>query len=160
MSEVNQYGATREGIQRYADSFNNSELLEFFGIRLEFPDLDTVWAIIDDPKTGHKGGMGEGATFNGGVLAALYDLVVGCAAATVDPARRAATIQLSMNFESPVIGDYVRAEAKVDRAGKTLVFVSAKVVDGEGRVCSHGQGVVRMSRDGWRGDSPADTGDR
>lgn len=154
--EANQYGVTARALQIYADSFNDSELLDFFGIRLEFPDLERVWAIIDTPQKGHKGGMGEGAAFNGGVLAALYDLVVGCGGALVDPARRSATIQLSMNFERPVIGEYVRAEAKVDRAGKTLVFISATITDGQGQICSHGQGVVRMSKGPWSGDSPAD----
>jgi uncharacterized protein (TIGR00369 family) len=154
--EANVYGVTAEDLARYADSFNGSAILELFGIRLEFPDLLTVRAVIDAPRPGHKGGRGEGSAFNGGVLAALYDLVVGCAAATVDPRRQSATIQLSMNFERAVEGDQVAAEASVDRAGNTLVFVSARILDGQGQVCSHGQGVVRMSRHSWKGASPAE----
>lgn len=152
----NEFGVSRPQLERYADAFNASELLEFFDMKVEFPDLDTVCAGVEEAQAGHLGGMGNQSAINGGVLAALYDLVVGCSAALVDPTRRSATIQLSMNFERPVLGDYVRAEASVDRAGKTLVFSSARIVDGQGRICSHGQGVVRMSQKSWRGDSPAD----
>lgn len=154
--ETNPFGVAATDLQKYADSFNKSPILELFGVHLEFPDLVTARATIDAPQPGHKGGRGESAAFNGGVLAALYDLVVGCAAATVAPRRQSATIQLSMNFERAVEGDTVIAEASVDRAGNTLVFVSARILDGDRQVCSHGQGVVRMSRHTWKGSSPAD----
>ncbi len=98
--------------------------------------------------------MGEDRVFNGGVLAAMYDLVIGAAGAIVDPTRRAATVQLSMNFERPVVGDVLRAEATVDRAGSRLVFASAHIFDEQRRLCSHAQGVVRLSKTTWRGDSP------
>ncbi len=153
--EVNEFGVSMEALERYSKSFNKSETLAFFNTRVEFPDVYRVQAIIDELKSGHMGGMGKMAAVNGGVLAALYDLVVGCSAALVDPARRSATIQLSMNFERPVTGDEIIAEATVDRAGKTLVFSSARILDGQGRVCSHGQGVVRMSKRGWDNGSPA-----
>ncbi len=153
-SETNQFGVDRQALQIYASGFNDSELLTMFGMKIEFPQLDVVQAVVDEARPGHMGGMGKKQAINGGVLAALYDLVVGCSAALVDPARRSATVQLSMNFERPVIGDYVCASARVDRAGKSLVFSSAEIVDREGRVCSHGQGVVRLSRHPWRGDSP------
>lgn len=157
MRSRNEHGVSAEELQRFADSFNKSPILDLFGIQLGFPDLSTARAVIDSPKKGHKGGRGEGAAFNGGILAALYDLVVGCAAATVSPQRQTATIQLSMNFEKAVVGDVVVAEASVTRAGNTLVFVAARILDGEGEVCSHGQGVVRMSRHTWDGVSPADS---
>ncbi len=155
-AETNQFGVSAEALKRYADAFNQSELLQFFGMRIEFPDLDTVCAVVDEAHVGHMGGLGEEVAINGGVLAAIYDLVIGCAGALVDPTTRSATVQLSMNFERPVIGPYVRAEAKVDRAGKSLAFVSAKIYDENDRVCSHGQGVVKRSDKPWRGDSPAD----
>lgn len=155
MSETaNEFGVTQEALQRYADGFNDSQILTFFDMRVEFPDTRRVWAIVDDVKEGHRGGLGTTTAVNGGVLAALYDLVVGCSGALVDPTRRSATIQLSMNFEQPVVGDSLRAEAWVDRAGSKLVFSSAQIVDGRGEVCSHGQGVVRMSSRKWRGTSP------
>lgn len=154
--ECNQYGATRDGIDRYARAFNESEVLGMFGIEIQFPDLETVEAVIDEARPGHMGGLGDHQAINGGVLAALYDLVLGCSAALVDPRRRSATVQLSMNFERPVLGSEVRARAKVDRAGRTLVFSSAEILDGRGEVCSRATGVVRISQKLWVGDGPAD----
>ena len=153
--ENNEFGVSMEALEGYAESFNGSETLGLFNTRIEFPDVDRVQAIIDDLKSGHMGGMGQAAAVNGGVLAAMYDLVIGCSAALVDPARRSATIQLSMNFERAVTGQRLVAEASVDRAGNTLVFSSARILDGHGRVCSHGQGVVRMSKRRWDNGSPA-----
>ncbi len=150
----NEFGVEQGALDRYAESFNASEILEFFETHLVFPDTETVQAIIDEPADGMMGGMGEERVFNGGVLAAMYDLVIGCAGALVDPTRRAATVQLSMNFERPVTGDRLVAEAGVDRAGKKLVFASATIFDKEQRICSHGQGVVRLASTGWEGDSP------
>lgn len=152
---TNQYGACAKDLERYAAAFNQSELLTYFGMRIEFPDLETIEAVIDEPHAGHMGGLGEEVAINGGVLAAIYDLVIGCAGAIVDPTTRSATVHLSMNFERPVIGPYLRAQAKVDRAGRKLVFVSAKIFDQEGQICSHGQGIVRRSSMAWQGDSPA-----
>src|SRR5699024_6548403 len=96
------------------------------------------------------------AAINGGVLAALFDLSIGVCGALVDPGRRSATIQLSMNFERPVTGDRIHAEAKIDRAGGTNIFASAVIFDESGQPCARAQGVVRISRSGWQnGASPA-----
>ena len=151
----NDYGVTQAALDRYAAAFNESDILARFDARIEFPDLSTVCAIIDEPGDGLRGGMGNRRVFNGGILAAMYDLVIGCAAAIVDPSRRAATVQLSMNFERPVVGDLLCATATVDRAGKKLVFASAHIVDDADRICSHAQGVVRLGSTSWEGDSPA-----
>lgn len=151
----NRFGVDRQALERYSKSFNGSRTLGLFNARVVFPSPDKVQAIIDELGPGHMGGMGQQAAVNGGVLAALYDLVIGCSAALVDPTRRSATVQLSMNFERAVVGDKVMAEARVDRAGKKLVFSSARILDADERICSHGQGVVRMSRKPWKHDSPA-----
>jgi|SRR5690554_381518 len=139
----------------YADGFNQSATLGLFGVRIEFPDTQRVRAIIDEVRPGHRGGLGSDA-INGGILAALFDLTIGVCGALVDPARRSATIQLSMNFERPVTGDRITAEAHIDRAGGTNLFASAVIFDAAGEVCARGQGVVRLSRSGWaNAGSPA-----
>lgn len=139
----------------YADGFNQSETLGLFGVRIEFPDTRRVRAIIDEVRPGHRGGLGSDA-INGGVLAALFDLTIGVCGALVDPARRSATLQLSMNFERPVTGDRVTAEAHIDRAGGTNLFASAVIFDAAGQACARSQGVVRLSRSAWaNAGSPA-----
>ena len=51
----------------------------------------------DKAKGNERGGMGFEAV-NGGILAAMFDLVLGASVALVDPTRRSATMQLSMSF--------------------------------------------------------------
>jgi uncharacterized protein (TIGR00369 family) len=90
------------------------------------------------------------------VLAAIFDLAVGCTPGLVDPTRRTATIQLSMSFERPVLGDRLTAEAKVDTAGGSTLFSSARILDQNGKACARCQAVIRLGNVPWQsGAGPA-----
>ncbi len=144
---------TPEQLQAYAAAFNASQTLGFFGAVIEF-DGDKARAIIDPVQDAMRGGMG-GEYVNGGVVAALFDLAIGVTPALVDPTRRCATMSISMNFERPVRGDRIVCEAWINRAGP-VVYASAHLLDGEGNVCAHAQGLVRHSKQKWEsGVSPA-----
>ena len=146
---------TQEQLDRFAEQFNQSKTLKFFGARLSFPQGDKVVVSLPELRPEHLGGLGTSAV-NGGILAALFDLAIGCSSALVDPSRRAATVQLSMSFERPVRGDSLHVEATVDTAGSTTLFASARLYDAQGEVCARCQGVVQVSRMKWAsGDSPA-----
>lgn len=144
----------KDQLDRYAEEFSKSLTLRFFGVKLSFPSPERLRVTLPI-RPEHRGGLGSEAV-NGGILAAMFDLVIGSSSALIDPTRRSATVQLSMSFEQPVHGDELRAEAWVDRAGNSTVFASAHIIDGEGRVCARAQGVVRMSKKPWAsGSSPA-----
>ena len=146
---------TPEQLARYAELFNASKTMEHFGVKIHFPDADRVVATLDPIRPEQRGGLGSDAV-NGGVLAALFDLCIGCAPATIDPTRRSATVQLSMNFMRGVRGDKLIATGKVDRAGNTLVFCSSEIRDGAGNLCATCTGMVRFSEMKWaQGESPA-----
>lgn len=146
---------TPEQLARYADEFNKSASLKAFGIRVELAE-DKVTAYIDEVQPWHLGGMGEEAAVNGGVLSAMFDLVLGCTPALIDPTRRCATIQLSMTFERPTVGRKVRAEAWIDTGGDSTVFSSARIIREDGQVSANARGVVRFSKVKWSsGGSPA-----
>ena len=51
-SPPNEFGVTRQGLERYAKAFNDSEILETFDTRLSCPDTETVRAVIDEPSAG------------------------------------------------------------------------------------------------------------
>jgi len=146
---------TAEQLQRYADSFNASATLKNFGVKLSFPDADTVEATIEEVRPEQRGGLGADA-INGGVLAAIFDLAIGCTPALVDPTRRSATVQLSINFMRAVRGSKLVARSKIDRAGDVLLFASAQIVDEKSVVCATCTGMCRMSDLPWAGgDGPA-----
>jgi uncharacterized protein (TIGR00369 family) len=146
---------TPELLARYAEAFNRSQTLQYFGVKVTFPNGEKVVASMDSIRPEHRGGLGTSAV-NGGVLAAVFDLVIGCAPALIDPTRRTATMQLSMSFERPVFGNSLRAEATINAYGKSILFASAFILDDAGRECARCQGVVRISSLPWKsGDSPA-----
>ncbi len=142
---------TLEQLARYADAFNTSETLKHFGVRVFFPDLATCEVVLDPVLPAQRGGLGSDAV-NGGVLAAMFDLVLGCAPALVDPARRSATVQLSLNFLRAVRGDRVVARSRVTRAGETLVFAEAQLFDATGELCATATGLSRRSSLPWAAD--------
>jgi uncharacterized protein (TIGR00369 family) len=145
---------TAEQLATYAAGFNGSATLRYFQTVLSFPTTELVRAVIDPIPPEMLGGMGM-EVVNGGVLSAMFDLVLGSSAALVDPTRRAATMQLSMNFMRPLGGPRLVAEAWVDRAGSETVFSSAHLLDASGTVCGRAQGVVKLARIGWsKGGSP------
>ncbi len=146
---------TLEQLARYADAFNQSETLKHFGVKVSFPDLETCEVVLDPVQPAQRGGLGSDAV-NGGVLAAIFDLVIGCAPALVDPTRRSATVQLSLNFMNAVRGDRVVARSHVSRGGETLVFAQAELFDAQGQLCATATGLSRRSKQPWSaGDTPA-----
>jgi uncharacterized protein (TIGR00369 family) len=136
---------TLEDLARAAEFLNHSAPLAHAGIRLSFPATDVVVAEIPEVRAEHRGGLGTSAV-NGGVLAAVFDLVTGCTARLVDPGRPSATVQLSMSFERPVLGDSLRAEARIDSRGQRTLFVSAQIFDARGQACARCQAVVALAR--------------
>lgn len=146
---------TLEQLAHYADAFNQSETLKHFGVKVSFPDTETVEVNLDQVQPSQRGGLGSDAV-NGGVLSAIFDLVIGCAPALIDPTRRSATVQLSIQFMSPVRGDKVKARAKVTKGGNTLVFASAVILDATGAECAAATGMSRLSNLPWSsGGTPA-----
>lgn len=145
---------TPDQLARYAEEFNKSASLKYFGVRVSFPTADRVRVELD-VKPEHLGGLGTDAV-NGGILAAIFDLVIGCSPALLDPTRRSATMQLSMSFMRPVRGTTIRAEAQIESSGASTLFSRATLFDGAGTPCATCQGVVKISRQPWQsGGSPA-----
>jgi uncharacterized protein (TIGR00369 family) len=65
---------------------------------------------------------------HGGVLAGLMDAVLGAAALTLafTTGELVSTVEFKLNFLHPVrLGDELRAAARVDHAGKSLIVCSA-----------------------------------
>ena len=146
---------TQAQLDRYAEQFNQSQTMRFFGARLSFPQGEKVVITLPEIRPEHRGGLGTAAV-NGGIISALFDYAIGCTPALLDPTRRAATMQLSISFERPLRGNAVRAEATLDSVGTSTLFASARMYDDKGKVCARCQGVVKLSRMKWAsGESPA-----
>jgi acyl-coenzyme A thioesterase PaaI-like protein len=139
----------RDALDIYAHTINNSQLLKSLNAVLSFPDpADRILVRVDPILPFQRGGLGTAAV-NGGMLAAMFDFVIGTTPALIDPTRRTATMQLSITFERPVMGDWFTAEGWVDRAGESTVFSSGEIKDERGTVCSRCTGLVKMSKMTW-----------
>ena len=68
-----------EALEKYAAGFNRSLTLRHFGATLSFPS-QTLVRVTVPIKAEHRGGMGSDAV-NGGIIAAIFDLVIGWSAA-------------------------------------------------------------------------------
>ena len=143
---------TREALDRYVAGFNSSGVLKALAATASIPDpADRVFVRVDPIRPFHRGGLGTDAV-NGGMLAAMFDLVIGITAALIDPTVRSSTVQLSMTFEQPVLGNSFTTEGWVDRAGSSTLFSSALIKDDKGLVCSRCTGLVRISDIPWSKD--------
>ncbi|MEW5851025.1 MAG: PaaI family thioesterase [Myxococcota bacterium] len=122
---------------------NGSDMLKHFHIRLEFPSATMVRAVIDPVRDHQRGGL-QSAAVNGGILAALFDLVLGMPGVTRSPDAPSGTMQLSINFMRAVRSERVAAEGWIERAGKGVLFTAARLLDDNGEVCATATGLVRL----------------
>ena len=73
----------------------------------------------------------------GGVLTAIADAAMGMAGMTVQEVGWAnTTIELKINFIRPVIQGLVRAEGRVVKVGRTVLFLESTVLNAEGKVAA------------------------
>jgi len=135
---------TLAALALYAQRWNAHPSLRSMGVSIAFPDTTRVKVAVDYVPINMRGGLGDDAVVNGGVLSALCDLAIGCTAGLVDPDSHSATVQLSIRFEHPLRGARIDGEARLDRATSRLVFASAEICDAEGRVCVRCQGIVSL----------------
>jgi len=79
----------------------------------------------------------------GGVLTAVADAAMGMAGMTVQEIGWAnTTIELKINFIRPVISGNVKAEGRVIKAGKTVIFLESTVLNAEGKVAARATSSV------------------
>src|SRR5688572_33426989 len=93
-------------------------------------------ATMAIPLTGNA--LGRTGNLHGGAVSLLCDLACAAAASTAstyDPTTTAlVTADLHVRYLGPATGESVRAEAKVVKAGRTLVVVQAEVTDRSDRL--------------------------
>jgi acyl-coenzyme A thioesterase PaaI-like protein len=138
-------GLTQEQLDTFAAAQNAIPLMQWFGFQLAFPRGEECEIALPRVLPTQRGGMGGTSAINGGVLAALFDFAVGYAATLAPPLRRSATVHLSLNLERPTLGDSARCVARIDRQARTLLFVSAQILDGENNVCARGTGMCALA---------------
>jgi uncharacterized protein (TIGR00369 family) len=86
--------------------------------------------------------LNPNGSVHGGVLAAAADECMGIVAITaLPPGSLPATASLHVDYHSPAFPPLTLL-GRVDRAGRTLVFVDVDIEDRDGRVCTRCRGTM------------------
>jgi uncharacterized protein (TIGR00369 family) len=86
------------------------------------------------------GGALETLHVHGGVLACIVDIAVGLGALAA-LGHGGPTVDLRTDFMRGAVAGPLRAAGRIQRAGRTLVFVDVSIRDARGEVVATGRGV-------------------
>jgi uncharacterized protein (TIGR00369 family) len=121
---------------RMREQFENTPIHKLVGLKAPDGAGEPGTATVEIPLTANA--FGSTGNLHGGVIALMCDVACAAAAhgaARYDPTSAAlVTADLHIRYLGLPKGDAVRAEAKVVKAGSTLIVVQAEVKDGEDRV--------------------------
>ena len=109
---------------RCKESFDRQGLMTLLGA--ELVDAGGGRAVIEVPY--REDLTQQHGYFQGGVVTAIADTACGYAAYTTMPADASVlTVEFKINLMNPAAGERLRAEARVHKAGRTLVVAGATV---------------------------------
>lgn len=131
--------ATREDA---LEVWNASPFFVFMGIRLTEAGKGRARCEV---RVGdqHRGGGGT-SSVNGGVMAYVFDGVLGTAVATFHRPAPHSTLQLDVSYLRPLEGALLVAEAWVVRGGSRIVFANAEIRDAAGELCATARSIFRI----------------
>ena len=134
MSDAGAAAPGQELMRRFVPS---SPFAAHLGMRLT--DIVAGRAVVEMAYADALATMGR--TVHGGALASLVDVAAMAAAwsdAEVPEQPRGSTVALTVNYLAAADGEDLRAEARVLRSGRSLVYLDVDVVTGSGRPVAKG----------------------
>lgn len=128
------------GRVEWQESFNTHAGMQTIGCRLDLADPRVVRVHLPRIEPHHLGGIGSDAV-NGAVLAGFFDIALGVAGVLQFPGQRAGTVDLSIKFMRPTLGDSVTAYAVALKRAESIAFVESELYS-DGRLCAIANGMV------------------
>ena len=146
---VGDEAAGNDGLQRRYQSFYEAQ-----GLSVEEVGPGEVILRLTDPRDDQRGGGGT-AALNGGVIAWMFDGALGAATASLAvhqygsregtlPGFGEVTINLTINYVRPALGNYFEARGTAIRTGRTVAFAEGKLVDENNQICATASGAWRI----------------
>ena len=130
----------------FAERFNGSSPIEWFGIRIDTSDEVLTRVILPETEKHHRGGLGTSAV-NGAVIAGMFDCAVGVVGVTQIPGKKKGTVELSIKMMRPTASAPVTIYAVARKKSPGLVFVDCLLFS-EGKLCAQCSGLVAVATDG------------
>lgn len=84
----------------------------------------------------------------GGMLAAMLDSTVGCAAVAGLSGQSVATLTINVSFLRPAAVGTIRARGRIVHRGRSTVFADAELRDSSGEIVATATGTLRILRSG------------
>ena len=124
------------------------------GLTVEEVGPGEVILRLADVRDDQRGGGGT-AALNGGVIAYMFDGALGAATASLAihtygigdrelPGFGEVTINLTINYVRPALGNYFEARGTAIRTGRTVAFAEGKLVDANNQICATASGAWRI----------------
>jgi acyl-coenzyme A thioesterase PaaI-like protein len=126
--------------QRWQDEFNRIPGMRYMGCRLDLSDGRVIAVHLPKVEPHHQGGLGTDAV-NGAVLAGFFDVALGVAGVLQFPGRQSGTVELSIKFMRPTVGDSLIAYAVALKRSENLAFVESELYSAN-RLCALATGMV------------------
>jgi uncharacterized protein (TIGR00369 family) len=82
----------------------------------------------------------------GGMLAAMLDSTVGCAAVAGLGGQSVATLTMHVSFLRPAAVGTIRAQGRIVHRGRSTVFADAELRDASGEIVATASGTLRILR--------------
>jgi len=120
-----------QALKAYMDTrLRENQFIQYIGLELTHIDLHT--AIMELNIEEHH--MQHTGFTHGGVTATICDVTTGIAAYTAvyngtEASKNVVTVDLKVSYVNPSTAPQLRAEAKVTKAGKQLIFCEGQVYD-------------------------------
>ncbi len=93
------------------------------------------------PEFCHTGGIAQGGFVTGWLDCAMANAVLARTGEGIWPA----TLEIKTSFlEAARLGEKVRAEAAIDRMGRSIAFVSARIYDASDEVLAIASSTIRL----------------
>lgn len=122
---------TSEQLERILTALQKVPFAKLIGLELEQvePGAATLTMQVREQLKQNHG------VVHGGAVASLIDSATAFAVISVlPPEERATTVDLTISYLRPMMEGCLRATARVQRAGRRLIVVSAEVTDDAGKL--------------------------
>jgi uncharacterized protein (TIGR00369 family) len=126
--------------EQFAARFNALPGMIHMGARLDLTTPPLVQVHLPRVEPHHRGGMGTEAV-NGAVLSGLADCALGVAGVLQFKGESAGTVEMSIKFLRPALGDSLTAFAIALKRSDRLVFAETELYC-SGKLCALATGVT------------------
>jgi uncharacterized protein (TIGR00369 family) len=117
------------------------DAINWMGVRI-VESADGYAMARFEPEKHHRGAGVGGRAVTGATQAYIFDFVTGAAVSSLSHGRmHQVTVQLDCRYHHPAYDAPLTFEARVQNAGRQVVFVEATCTDANGRICSRANAV-------------------